>query len=122
MLNASDVYVHGDQHLLFQAIANLLDNAVKYTPELGHISATLEHHQGNARVTVSDSGPGIPEDFQDSIFHIFSQADITDERKESGTGMGLNISKAIINHHGGEIGFETEQGVGTTFYFTLPAL
>ncbi len=72
------------------------------------------------RVSVTDHGPGIPEEFRSRIFERFSQADTSRTRVRQGSGLGLNISKAIVEHHGGRIGFETQEGVGTTFYFDLP--
>jgi CheY-like chemotaxis protein len=72
------------------------------------------------RVEVRDHGPGISEEFRGRIFQKFSQADSSDTRQKSGTGLGLNISRAIVERLGGRIGFETEYGKGTTFYFELP--
>jgi CheY-like chemotaxis protein len=72
------------------------------------------------RVEVRDRGPGIPEEFRKRIFQKFSQADSSDTRQKGGTGLGLNISRAIIERLGGSIGFDTRTGEGTTFYFELP--
>ena len=76
----------------------------------------------DVRVWVSDQGPGIPEDFRDIIFDRFAQADTTISRDKSGAGLGLNISKSIIDQHGGTIGFESHGNAGTTFYFELPMI
>jgi len=70
---------------------------------------------------VADCDLGIPEDFRSQVFDKFSQADASDTRQKSGTGLGVSIVKAIMEKHGGEVGFETEVGAGTTFYVTFPA-
>ena len=102
-------------------MANLLSNAAKFSPHGGVVEITTEHGEGSLRVLVSDRGPGIPEEFRSKVFDKFSQADASDSRQKSGTGLGLSIVKAIMEKHGGEIGFETEVGAGTTFYVTFPA-
>ena len=72
------------------------------------------------RVAITDHGNGIPEGFRDRVFQKLAQADSSDSRRKSGTGLGLSICHAIIDQLGGRIGFETEVGAGTTFYFELP--
>ena len=72
------------------------------------------------RVEVRDKGPGIPEEFRSRIFQKFSQADSSDTRQKGGTGLGLSISRAIVERLGGSIGFESERGLGTTFFLELP--
>jgi len=71
---------------------------------------------------VRDRGPGIPEAFRRHVFERYAQADGLDSRQKGGTGLGLAISKAIVEKHGGHIGFETAADAGTTFFFDLPAL
>jgi PAS domain S-box-containing protein len=120
-VRARDVRVRGDTDRLTQVITNLLSNAAKFSPPRGAVAVTLARVNGKVRVSVKDDGPGIPEEFQSRIFGKFSQADTSDARQKGGTGLGLNISKAIIEKHGGTIYFETEKGAGTTFFFDLPA-
>ena len=74
------------------------------------------------RVKVRDHGPGIPEEFRDSIFGRFSRVDSTDSRAVPGTGLGLHISKTIVDQHEGTIGFDPAPGSGTTFYIELSTL
>jgi signal transduction histidine kinase len=74
------------------------------------------------RVSVIDNGPGIPQSFRGEVFKKFAQADATDRRKQGGTGLGLSISKAIIDRLGGHIGFDSEPGIRTCFYFELPMM
>jgi PAS domain S-box-containing protein len=112
--------VHADSDRLTQVVTNLLSNAMKFSPP----DETVEVHVSRAglgvRVEVRDRGPGIPEEFRKRIFQKFSQADSSDTRQNSGTGLGLNISRAIIERLGGTMGFESEAGAGTTFFFELP--
>ncbi len=112
--------VKGDPDRLMQVLANLLSNAVKFSPDGGKVELSLSAHDSGFRVAVRDHGPGISEAFRDRIFDKFAQADSSDARRKGGTGLGLNISKIIIEHHGGTIGFTTEVGKGATFYFDLP--
>ena len=118
--SAEGFEVNGDGDRLIQVLANLLSNAAKFSPEGENVEIAVTRQNGTARVSVSDHGPGIPEEFRDNVFAKFTQADSSDTRKAGGTGLGLNISKTIVDKHGGTIGFDTEAGVGTTFYFELP--
>ena len=117
-LPAVIVKVDGDR--LIQVLSNLLSNAAKFSYTGGTIDVTVALHTQGVRVAVSDHGLGISEAFYDKIFKKFTQIDSSDTRHKGGTGLGLNISKAIIEIMHGTIGFESEVGVGTTFYFVLP--
>jgi len=112
--------VLADSDRLTQVVTNLLSNAMKFSQP----GETVEVHVSRAglgvRVEVRDRGPGIPDEFRKRIFQKFSQADSSDTRQVAGTGLGLNISRAIVERLGGHIGFESEAGVGTTFFFELP--
>lgn len=112
--------VNVDCDRLMQVFANLLSNAVKYSPPNGTVMISLLKFGKTVRVAITDHGPGIPKSFQKYIFQKFSQADSSNVRQREGIGLGLSIAKAIIEKHGGKIGFETELNVGTTFYFELP--
>ena len=116
----SGVKTLADNDRLMQVMANLLSNAAKFSPINGVVAVSVARHGREIRICVTDHGPGIPEEFHHRIFQKFAQADASDTRQKGGTVLGLNISKAIIEKHGGEIGFETQSGVGTTFYFDLP--
>jgi PAS domain S-box-containing protein len=118
---ASHSCVRGDKGRLIQVMTNLLSNAAKFSAPNTVIDIFLERTDDDRlRVSVVDDGPGIPEDFQHRVFEKFAQADSSSTRKHGGTGLGLTISKSIIERLDGEIGFETEPGEGTTFYFELP--
>ncbi|WP_162305952.1 hybrid sensor histidine kinase/response regulator [Oleisolibacter albus] len=112
-------WVLGDWHRLRQVLLNLLNNAVKFTAA-GGITLSLTREGGLVRVAVRDTGIGIPSDKRHRLFQRFSQVDASTARKYGGTGLGLAISKAIIERMGGEIGVETQAGVGSTFWFTVP--
>ena len=112
--------VSGDGDRLMQVLANFISNAAKYSPAGGVITVGAQRLESRVRVYVRDQGLGIPQDFHDQIFQKFSQADASDSRQKGGTGLGLSIAKAIVECHGGTIGYET--GEGATFYFDLPVL
>ena len=109
-----------DEDRFTQVLTNLLSNAAKFSPEGGTISVSIQPRNGGVRVSVSDEGPGIPEEFRKHIFSKFSQADGSDTRKRGGTGLGLSITRAIVEKLGGQISFETREGNGTTFHVDLP--
>jgi len=118
----NDARVIGDKDRLMQVLTNLLSNAVKHSPEEGEITLQVVRSGGHWRVCVIDNGPGVPESFRGEIFKKFAQADATDRRRLGGTGLGLSISKAIIDRLGGHMGFESDPGVRTCFYFDLPVM
>jgi signal transduction histidine kinase len=95
------VPVVGDRDLLFQALSNLVDNAVKYTPESGRVSLTVEPRADRVLVEVADSGPGIPPDLHGEVFRRFFRAD--DSRSTPGSGLGLSLVQAVVALHGGAI-------------------
>ena len=117
-----DARVLGDMDRLMQVLANLLSNAVKHSPEGGTVDVASVSKDGYWRICVTDYGPGIPESFRGKVFRKFAQADATDRRRRGGTGLGLSISKAIIDRLGGRIGFDSQPGVRTCFYFELPKM
>jgi PAS domain S-box-containing protein len=109
-----------DSDRLLQVMTNLLSNAIKFSPEDGTVLVLLGRHAGRLRVEVSDSGPGIPEEFHQRIFQKFSQADSSDTRQKGGTGLGLSIARALLERMDGTMDFKSRVDVGTTFFFELP--
>ncbi|TQK11889.1 sensor histidine kinase [Herbaspirillum sp. SJZ107] len=109
--------VDGDR--LTQVITNLLSNAIKFAPAGSAVEAALGWHGDGVRIAVLDRGPGIPLDFRARIFERFAQAE-DEARRRQGSGLGLSISKRIVEEHGGRIGFEDRPGGGTVFYVDLP--
>lgn len=114
--------VKADPHRLLQVFANLISNAVKFSPPDGVVEVSLVAQQGRYKVSVRDHGAGIPAHFRDRIFQRFAQADSSDSRDKGGTGLGLSITKAIVERHFGRVGFTDAPGGGTIFHFDLPAL
>jgi PAS domain S-box-containing protein len=119
-VQAEGIKVSVDSDRLTQAITNLISNAVKFSPAESWVYVRLLCNARRVRVEVADSGPGIPEEFRKRIFQKFSQADTSDTRQKGGTGLGLNISRAIVERMNGSVGFTSQTGVGTVFYFELP--
>jgi signal transduction histidine kinase len=113
--------IEGDEGRLLQVMANLLSNAIKYSPGGGVVTVNAEEAGGAVRIEIIDDGPGIPEEFRSSVFGRFEQASES-KGKQVTSGLGLNIARSLVDLHNGEIGFETEMGSGTTFYFTLPLM
>jgi signal transduction histidine kinase len=110
----------GDADRLGQAIDNLLSNAIKYTPEGGTVALRVRHGDERLVVEVEDSGIGIAAADKERLFDRFFRAATATERAIPGVGLGLSITKAIVEGHGGRIGCESRQGVGTTFRLELP--
>lgn len=116
-----DVFVEGDRERLLQVLANLLSNAIHFSPCGETVRLASGRRNGMARVEVTDRGPGVPEAFRIRIFQKFARLHGA-PAGHKGSGLGLAISKLIVEVHGGRIGFEPPPGGGTTFYFELPEL
>jgi signal transduction histidine kinase len=116
---APDLVVVGDRVRLEQVAANLLDNAVKYTPRGGQVSVDLHRENGRAVLRVQDTGPGIPADELPRIWQRLFRGD--QSRTERGLGLGLSLVKAVVEAHGGLVGVTSEVSRGSTFIVSLPA-
>jgi signal transduction histidine kinase len=120
--------VRGDQNRLVQVLTNMVSNAHKYTPEMGHIAVRAQRWENDQGVeqdgfvlcSVTDNGVGISPEDQQRLFTKYFRADDPAVRSEAGTGLGLVVTKSLVELHGGEIWVESEIGKGSTFAFTVP--
>jgi PAS domain S-box-containing protein len=110
-----------DRGRFIQVLSNLLSNAAKYSHRGGSVRVIVARHDGRARVSVVDEGAGIPADALDRVFDRFFRVDSSTTRERGGVGLGLSISKAIVERLGGDIGLNSQLGHGTTFWVDLPA-
>jgi signal transduction histidine kinase len=109
-----------DPARLQQVLANLIANAIKFSPDGEVVSVALQRRDEAVRILVRDRGPGIPEAFRARLFERFAQADGSDTRQRGGTGLGLAISRALVERMGGAIGVDSTPGQGATFHVDLP--
>ncbi|MFL5436238.1 MAG: ATP-binding protein [Myxococcales bacterium] len=114
------VQAMGDRERLEQVVVNLVQNAIKYSPQGGRVEVSVERNGSQARVTVTDEGIGIPKDEQRHIFERFFRAQNATTRNYGGLGIGLYVSNEIVERHGGAFEVVSEPGKGTTFGFTIP--
>lgn len=114
------VIISTDPNRFIQVLTNLMSNAYKFSPPNGRIILDISDVGQHIRISVQDEGAGIPPSEQGKIFDRFADMTNSDRAAKGGTGLGLSICKAIVESLGGTIGFDTEEDVGTTFYFNLP--
>jgi len=109
-----------DREKMKEALINLVSNAIKYSPRGGTVWIRMRRDASNLRIEVQDQGIGIPEEHQKNLFQAFFRVDSSHTAEISGTGLGLVIVKAIVEHHGGKIWVESRPGSGTTFFILIP--
>jgi PAS domain S-box-containing protein len=114
--------VNVDRDRVIQVLTNLVSNAAKVSPRDGVVRIRIDAVADSARVTISDQGPGLPDEFRSRVFQKFAQVDGSDSRNRSGTGLGLSIAKTLIERLGGRIGFDSVAGRGAQFHITLPVV
>lgn len=114
--------VYGDAPMLTTALRNLIDNAIRYSPEGSQVGVGLRSREGMAQVSVADQGPGIAPEEQDRIFERFYRVDSARSRHTGGTGLGLSIVKHVVANHGGEVSLWSQPGQGSTFTVRLPEM
>lgn len=116
---SSKLNMYADPDRMMQVMNNLMSNAAKFSKPDSHVELSAQERDGGVRICVKDEGCGIPATFKNRIFDKFTQADSSDQRQISGTGLGLHISKAIVEQHGGSLSFHSELHQGTEFYIDL---
>jgi len=109
-----------DPEVIGRIVANLLGNALKFTPASGEVRVSAVPSANEVRINVADTGPGIPPEYRERIFEKFGQVEGQKEGKKHSTGLGLTFCKLAAEAHGGKIGVDSEVGHGSTFWFTLP--
>ena len=114
-----EIWIQSDENRLRQVLTNLVSNAIKFTKE-GSVELGFKITGDCVKFQVSDTGIGIPEEYHDEVFERFRQVESADSRKYGGNGLGLAISKSLVEILGGEIWMESVQTKGSTFYFTIP--
>ncbi len=119
-IEAQDSKLVADKSRIGQVVGNILDNAIKFSPQGKQVTVMLKEQGHEYLVSISDRGIGVSPDFFDHIFERFYRVRNTASRQYSGIGMGLYIAKVIVEAHGGRIWLSSHQGMGSTFYFTLP--
>ena len=118
---SDEVWVKGDHQQLGLMIRNLLDNAIRYTPERGTVTLSVSRDERDALISVSDNGRGIPLKSQARVFERFYRVDKDRSRDRGGTGLGLSIVKHVVELHGGHVSLDSELGEGSTFTVRLPS-
>lgn len=108
-----------DENRLLQVLANILSNAIKFSPEQSEVSISLQQQDGSVVIAVADNGPGIAIEFQQRIFQRFAQENAGNTREQGGTGLGLALSQELMHAMHGNISFVSAPGQGTTFYLTF---
>jgi PAS domain S-box-containing protein len=119
---AREFLINADPDRVNQAVTNLISNAVKFSPADSRVEVRTSRVDQGVRISISDEGAGIPEEFRARIFQRFAQADSTDVRQKGGSGLGLSIVRAIMERHGGSVSFDSILGVGTCFHLDFPAI
>ncbi|TSE18053.1 two-component sensor histidine kinase [Arthrobacter sp. KBS0703] len=114
--------VYGDQDLLVTALRNLIDNAIRYSPENTRVGIGVRSREGLISVSVTDQGEGLSPEDQERVFERFYRVDAARSRHTGGTGLGLSIVKHVISNHGGEVTLWSQPGQGSTFTLRLPEI
>lgn len=118
----ADAMVYGDQDLLVTALRNLIDNAIRYSPENTRVGVGVRARDGLVAVSVTDQGEGLSPEDQERVFERFYRVDSARSRHTGGTGLGLSIVKHVMANHGGEVTLWSQPGQGSTFTIRLPEM
>jgi signal transduction histidine kinase len=115
-----EITIHADKSMIGSVLRNIISNAIKFSNPGGDIKISTQERENEIIFSISDNGIGISQEDQSRMFRIEENFSVKGTQNEKGTGLGLILCKEFIEKHGGKIWFESEEGVGTTFYFTLP--
>jgi two-component system sensor histidine kinase SenX3 len=118
----ANAMIYGDQDLLVTALRNLIDNAIRYSPENTKVGVGIRARDGLVAVSVTDQGDGLSAEDQERVFERFYRVDAARSRQTGGTGLGLSIVKHVIANHGGEVTLWSRLGQGSTFTIRLPEI
>ncbi len=118
--DANNTNIYADKERLQSVLQNFLENALKYTPKGGEVIVTIKSNDTDIEVSVKDNGIGIPENELDKLFTKFYRGENAIKTVTEGSGLGLFIAKKIIKRHGGKIWAKSNEGKGSTFYFSIP--
>ena len=119
-LAENGIRLWADLELGARALVVVLENALAFSPEAGTVDVSVRRHEGNVRVTVSDRGPGVPEELRDRIFDSFTQTDGSVTRSHEGLGIGLFLARRIMRAHGGELTYAPRPDGGSSFELSFP--
>jgi two-component system, OmpR family, sensor histidine kinase BaeS len=119
-VSGGEAILNADSDRITQVLSNLLDNALQHTPPDGRVTVKLESDAQNARLSVSDTGSGLPADALDRVFDRFYRADASRNRSSGGSGLGLAIARALVELHGGQLHAENRLEGGAQFVVSLP--
>jgi len=119
-LTGENINIKANKQMLDELLFNLVDNAIKYNKDNGHITISLQNENGACKITVSDTGIGIPDEHQSRIFERFYRVDKSRSKKTGGTGLGLSIVKHIVEHHNGTVTLTSNTNTGTNIECIIP--
>lgn len=121
-INQYDCLLYGDKEKIGQVLMNLVDNAIKYSPDKKPVTISTHVLKNKVIVKVSDHGTGIPKEYTGKVFEKYFRVDGNEITKKPGTGIGLYLAREVIKSHGGDIWFDSKEGVGTIFSVSLPKM
>lgn len=121
-ITSTDLIIYADPDRVTQILINLLSNSIKFSPPQSSVSLRADQEEQFVKIQVVDSGRGVPEGLQKTIFGRFQQVEDSDAKEKQGSGLGLAICKSLVDLHGGRIGVDSREGLGSNFWFLIPRI